>query len=142
VKRELVDFYLNVASDASKLSKARRLKVGAVIVKNDNILAYGWNGTARGRDNNCESESIVDGKSTLTTLDEVIHAEMNAVYKVARSTGNADGCDVFITHSPCTKCAAALVQLGAKTVFYREGYRLNDGVEFLEQCGVTVMKVD
>ena len=133
---------MNVAAGVAGLSYARRLKVGAVVIKDDRIISIGYNGMPAGWDNNCE-DVIVDGiSSQLKTKSEVLHAESNAIAKLAKSNESGDGADLFITHSPCIECAKLIYQSGIKRVWFREHYRSNDGLEFLEKSGVDVIKVD
>lgn len=133
---------MNVAAGVAELSYARRLKVGAVVIKDDRIISIGYNGMPAGWDNNCE-DVIVDGiSSQLKTKSEVLHAESNAIAKLAKSNESGDGADLFITHSPCIECAKLIYQSGIKRVWFREHYRNNDGLEFLAKSNVDVIKVD
>jgi dCMP deaminase len=147
MKSKFIDAHMKVAETYANLSSATRLKVGCVIVKNDTIIGIGYNGMPSGWDNVCEEVDTPtlpylqgDGP-TLKTKKEVIHAEINAISKVARSTNSSDGADMFITHAPCIECAKALFQSGIKKVFYRDTYRTEDGLKFLEKCDVYVEKV-
>ena len=150
MKQKYIDAYLDIAYRVAELSHARRLKVGAVIVKDD-VITYGYNGMPSGWDNNCEDPNLVkvgvgpDGhdivKLELKTKPEVLHAESNAISKIARSTVSACDANMFITHSPCIDCAKMIFQAGVRRVFYSEDYRSRAGVEFLEKSGVTVEKV-
>ena len=136
-----VEFYLDVADRVSELSRARRLKVGAVIVKDHRILSYGYNGTPSGFDNNCEIEHEDPmGRYNLVTKPEVIHAEMNAILKVAKSHDSTDGAFLFLTHSPCMECSKAILQSGINTLYYSIDYRSNDGLELLRKGSVTVIR--
>lgn len=136
-----VDFYLDVADRVSELSRARRLKVGAVIVKDHRILSYGYNGTPSGFDNNCEIQyEDPMGRYNLVTKPEVIHAEMNAILKVAKSHDSTDGAFLFLTHSPCMECSKAILQSGINTLYYSIDYRTNDGLELLRKGSVTVIR--
>jgi len=127
------------ARRAAQLSPARRLNVGAVIVKDDTVISYGYNGMPAGWDNNCE-HILEDG--TLKTNPEVLHAESNAVSKLAKSTNSGLGADLFVTHSPCLECAKLIYQSGIRRVFYAEDYRDDSGIQFLNKSGVTVEKLD
>ena len=127
------------AHRAAQLSHARRLNVGAVIVKDDTVISYGYNGMPAGWDNNCE-HILQDG--TLKTNPEVLHAESNAIAKLARSTNSGLGADMFVTHSPCLGCAKLIYQSGIRRVFYAEDYRDDSGIQFLNKSGVTVEKLD
>ena len=131
------------------MSFARRLHVGAVIVKNDNIISFGWNGMPSGWDNNCEdvitpSLPYLQGDGpTLKTKPEVLHAETNAIAKLAKSTESGDGATMFITHAPCLDCAKLIYQSGIKSVYYRNAYRntTTNGVDFLNKCNIEVKNV-
>lgn len=110
--------------------------MGAVIVKDHRILSYGYNGTPPGFDNNCEHE--VDG--ALVTKPEVIHAEMNAIAKVARSHDSCLDATLYLTHSPCVECSKAILQAGIASVQYRLDYRSSDGIALLRSAGLDVQK--
>lgn len=142
MKQKYIDLYNDFAHRIAKLSYARRLQVGAVIVKDD-VVTYGYNGMPSGWDNNCEDDIYEeDGfHVTLKTKPEVLHAESNAISKIARSTISAKDADMFITHSPCIDCAKLIFQAGVRRVFYSEDYRSRVGVEFLEKSGVAVEKI-
>lgn len=137
-QRELDINYLKIAKIRSELSRAKRLQVGAVVVKGDFIISDGFNGTAKGRDNNCEE--VVDGK--LVTKAEVLHAETNCISKVAKSTMSSEGSTMYCTHSCCMDCAKLIHQSGIVRFVYLDDYRSSDGVEFLKECGVTVEKFE
>jgi dCMP deaminase len=128
---------------SAQLSHARRLQVGAVIVKDDSVISYGYNGMPAGWDNNCEDE-IIDDKwmVTLKTKPEVLHAESNAVAKLARSANSGSGADIFITHAPCLDCAKLIYQSGISNVYYRNSYRDDSGVEFLKKSGIEVKQIN
>lgn len=121
------------------MSRARRLKVGSVIVKNNNIISFSWNGMPTGWDNNCETE-LEDG--TLKTRPEVLHAERNALDKLAKGSEGGEGAAIFVTHAPCMECAKSIYGAGINRVFYNEDYRDEAGVSFLKQCGIDVTKLD
>jgi dCMP deaminase len=145
MKQKYIDAYLDIAYRVAELSHARRLKVGAVIVKDD-VITYGYNGMPSGWDNDCEhwvevNDIFSDADRELRTRPEVLHAESNAVSKIARSTVSAKDADMFITHSPCIDCAKLIFQAGVRRVFYSEDYRSRAGVEFLEKSGVAVEKI-
>lgn len=134
---------MDVALRFSDLSHARRLKVGAIIVKDDRIISIGYNGMPAGWDNNCETETVdANGVTALKTRPEVLHAEMNALMKLARSTESGENADLFITHSPCIECAKGIFQAGIKSVYYRTQYRSTDGINFLHNCKINVEKVE
>ena len=124
---------MDVAKRFSQLSYAQRLKVGAIIVKDDRIVAYGYNGMPSGWDNVCEHE----GK----TKPEVLHAESNAIAKLARSPESGEGASIFITHSPCIDCAKLIYQSGIATVYYKNDYRSTQGLDFLKKSNVWIVKV-
>lgn len=127
---------MKFAELTSTLSYAKRLKVGAVIVKGDSqIIATGYNGMPAGWDNICELE-LEDG--TLKTRPEVLHAEMNSLMKVAQSTESSKGATLFCTHAPCMDCAKAIYQAGISTVYYKEKYRDDSGLKFLSKGDVNV----
>jgi len=124
---------MDTAKRFSELSHCNRLKVGAIVVKDDRIISIGYNGTPSGWDNCCEEE----GK----TKSEVLHAEANALTKLARSTESGEGSNLFITHSPCIDCAKLIAQSGISEVYYAEVYRCDDGLEFLRKCGIPIIKL-
>lgn len=151
---------MNMAQQCARMSQARRLQVGAVIVKNDNILSFGWNGTPAGWDNDCE-DKIYDlardfngnffpdlekeypysdeyGRYKLVTKPEVLHAEINSLMKLAKSTESGKGATLFITHAPCINCAKAIYQAGILEVYYNQLYRTTDGIDFLQKCNILV----
>jgi dCMP deaminase len=132
------------ARRAAQLSPARRLNVGAVIVKDDTVISYGYNGMPAGWDNNCEDELQWPNGDIqfLTTKPEVLHAESNAIAKLAKSTNSGLNADLFVTHSPCMECAKLIFQSGIRRVFYAEDYRDDSGIQFLNKSGVTVEKLD
>lgn len=152
MKQKFIKLYMDWAHRAAELSYARRLHVGAVIVKDDTVISYGYNGMPAGWDNNCEYDDIgfsdpVFGKPQtvinrgLKTKPEVLHAESNAIAKLARSNNSGLGAELFITHSPCLECAKLIFQSGIKKVYYRENYRDNKGLEFLSKSGVETSQV-
>ena len=123
--KKLDTAYINIAKEVSALSHCERSKVGAVLVKNNNIIAFGYNGTPAGMDNCCERNGV--------TIQEVIHAEMNSILKAARSGYAVEGADLYLTLSPCIDCAKLILQSGIKRVLYLHEYRKTDGVDFLKQ---------
>ena len=131
------------AERTAQLSHAVRLQVGAVIVKDDSVISYGYNGMPAGWDNNCEN--VFTHPQTkieeLVTRKEVLHAEMNSLMKLARSTNSGNQASMFITHSPCLECAKGIYQAGIKEVFYGEDYRSEEGIVFLKKCGIKIEKV-
>lgn len=146
MKKKFVDYYMTIADVTAKLSYAKRLQVGAVIVKGNQILATGYNGMPSGWDNNCETElpeSIDLDSRTITpkqlvTKPEVIHAESNALTKVARSTESSEGATMFCTHAPCIECAKLIFQSGITTLYFKEHYRSDSGIKFLLLSDVKV----
>ena len=144
MKPKFIKVYFNIAKEISSLSYAERLKVGAIAVKNGTILSCGFNGTPYGWDNNCEEliEDFNDNESfsRLITKQEVIHAEQNILYKLAKSGESSDGAVIFCTHAPCLECAKAIFMSGIASFYYESEYRSNDGLEFLKKCGVEVCK--
>lgn len=135
MKPKFIQLYSDIAQRVALLSSARRLQVGAIIVRDDRIISLGYNGMPAGWDNNCETESE-DG--ALTTRSEVLHAESNCISKVARSTESAAGADLFVTHSPCLECAKLIYQSGIRRVYYGTQYRSDAGVRFLAQSSIPV----
>ena len=134
---------MKTAETFAELSHARRLHVGAIIVKDDRIISIGYNGMPAGWDNNCEDEIYQPvNRVNLITKPEVLHAETNAIAKLAKSTESGDGAVLFVTHSPCLDCAKLIFQSGIRSVFYRNSYRSTDGTTFLERSGVTVEQVE
>ena len=146
MKTKLKDAYMKTAETFAELSHARRLHVGAIIVKDDRIISIGYNGMPAGWDNNCEYEILVeegeDFATELKTRPEVLHAETNAIAKLARSTESGLNATMFITHSPCLDCAKLIYQSGINAVYYRDAYRNEDGVSFLKQSGIRVEQIE
>jgi dCMP deaminase len=140
MKKKFVDYYMKLAEMSAELSTAVKLKVGSVIVRDNQILATGYNGTPSGWDNNCETEvwNAHDGSSELKTRPEVIHSESNAILKVARSTESSEGSTMFCTHAPCIDCAKLIYQSGINTLYYRNTYRNSIGLDFLTKSGVDI----
>ncbi len=156
---------------SAQLSHAKRLQVGAVIVKDDSVISYGYNGMPAGWDNNCEDKEWMDrdaggwlnpdeieerwpfietsdedgayiGRYRLKTKPEVLHAESNAIAKLAKSSSSGNGASIFITHAPCHDCAKLIYQSGISSVYYRSAYRDNAGLEFLEKSGIEVKQIN
>ena len=121
------------------LSSARRSKVGCIIVRDDRIIGIGYNGMPAGWDNDCEVEHE-DG--SLQTRPEVLHAESNAIAKLARSTESGAGATCYVTHAPCLDCAKLLYQAGIQRVIYQAAYRDTRGTDFLERCNIEVQEHD
>ena len=143
MKQKYIDLYMDWASRTAELSHARRLHVGAVIVKDDTVISYGYNGMPAGWDNNCEDEIYQqDGTVGTKTKPEVLHAESNAIAKLARSHNSGLGADIFITHAPCIECAKLIYQSGINSVYYRSQYRNDDGIKFLVRSGIDVKQLN
>jgi len=138
MNKKIIYSHLKVAEVYSQLSYARRLKVGAIIVKDNRVISIGYNGTPSGWDNDCEIvlKRYENGKEELVTKPEVIHAEANAIAKLARSQESGEDSDMFITHAPCLECAKLIYTAGIKKVYYKHIYRSDDGINFLHQCGI------
>jgi dCMP deaminase len=143
VKQKFIDAYMDVAERFAQLSTARRLQVGAIVVKNDRIVSIGYNGMPSGWDNNCEEEmKWPNGHiAHLKTKPEVIHAEANAIAKLAKSSESGKDSVMFLTHAPCMDCAKQIYTAGIKNVYFRSQYRNTDGLTFLEKCGIIVNQV-
>lgn len=170
MKDKFIKLYMDWADRTAQLSHARRLQVGAVIVKDDSVISYGYNGMPANWDNNCEDVewcsaggwlspeeieegwpyeghyldadgNMMQGRYRLKTKPEVLHAESNAIAKLARSNQSGSGASVFITHAPCLDCAKLIYQSGISNVYYRNSYRDTAGVTFLEKSGVEVSKI-
>lgn len=127
--------YLRMASSWSELSHCSRKKVGAIIVKNDMIISDGYNGTPSGFDNCCENE---EGE----TQWYVLHAEANAILKVAKSTNNCEDATLYLTLSPCKDCSKLVLQAGIKRVVYMSEYKDVSGVTFLKNAGIDVLQIE
>jgi len=147
MKDKFVIAFMKVAHTFAELSSARRLKVGAIIVKDERIISIGYNGMPAGWDNNCEDEIRDDSNvvsihpTALKTKPEVLHAESNAIAKLAKSTDSGNDAAMFITHAPCLDCAKLIYQSGITRLFYSTDYRNSDGIEFLEKCNIEIEKV-
>lgn len=168
MKQRLIETYLKVAEEFSNLSYAERLKVGAIIVKDNRIISIGYNGTPAGWDNTCEfreygedpdefpyQEVMPQKQISFNTYDlvhrtrnfrlktkpEVLHAEENAIIKLARSHESGEGASLFLTHAPCIQCAKLIYGSGIKEVYYKNIYRSSDGVNFLLKCNVKIQQV-
>ena len=124
--------YLEMARIWAKNSYCTRRQVGALVVKNNMIISDGYNGTPSGFENVCEDDNGV-------TKPYVLHAEANAITKLARSNNNSDGATIYITASPCIECAKLIIQSGIKRVVYGENYRLTDGIDLLRRAGIEVV---
>ena len=143
MKPKLVEAYMKTAATFAELSHARRLHVGAIVVKDDRIISIGYNGMPAGWDNNCEDVvQYSDDTTALKTKPEVLHAESNAISKLARSSESGLDSDIFITHAPCLDCAKLIYQSGISRVWYGTEYRDSSGPDFLRKSGVEVYKVE
>ena len=127
--------YLAMAEVWAGNSYCRRRQVGALLVKDGMIISDGYNGTPSGFENICEDESGA-------TKPYVLHAEANAISKVAKSGNSSDGATLYVTASPCIECAKLIIQAGIKRVVYKDEYRLTDGIDLLRRAGIEVEKVD
>lgn len=131
-KQQLLDLrYLRMARIWAENSYCQRRKVGALVVKNKMIISDGYNGTPSGFDNVCEDSANI-------TLPYVLHAEANAITKLARSSNNSEGATLYVTASPCIECSKLIIQAGIKRVVYGEHYRLEDGIKLLERANIEV----
>jgi len=153
MKQKFIDAHMKVAEVYAELSSAKRLHVGCVIVKDNTIIGIGYNGMPSGWTNECEVRDYfspgrfkcTDGDGAtyiLKTKPEVLHAETNALAKIARSTNSSDGATLFVTHAPCLDCAKLIYQSGINSVYYRNSYRDDNGIKFLKKCNVEVIKYD
>ena len=170
MKPKFQQLYITIAETVATMSQAQRLQVGAIVVKDDRVISLGYNGMPAGWDNNCEDKRYDSGaggwispeefdeqypytemhgefqdqkvRYGLKTKPEVLHAETNAIAKLARSSDSGLDADIFVTHSPCLDCAKLIYQSGIKSVYYRNAYRSNDGIAFLEKSGVAVVKLE
>ena len=144
MKPKFINAYMDVAERFAQLSSAKRLNVGAIVVKDDRIISIGYNGMPSGWDNECEVCTHLDdvGNPNLVTKPEVLHAESNAIAKLARSNESGDGASLFITHSPCIECAKLIYQSGIKEVYFGENYRSTNGLDFLKASNINVIQVD
>ena len=127
--------YMQMAAVWATNSYCKRRQVGALLVKDRMIISDGYNGTPSGFENICEDENGV-------TKPYVLHAEANAISKIAKSGNSADGATLYVTASPCMECAKLIIQSGIRRVVYRDEYRLTDGIDLLRRAGVDVEKID
>ena len=157
MKQKFRDAYMKTAETFAQLSSAVRLHVGAIVVKDDRIISIGYNGMPSGWDNTCE-DRVYPNEWNITNTDwhykdengkpynlkskpEVLHAETNAIAKLAKSTESGLGATLFVTHAPCLDCAKLVYQSGINSVFYRNSYRNEDGIQFLQKAGVQVEQI-
>jgi dCMP deaminase len=170
MKQKYIDLYMDWARRAAELSHAQRRHVGAVIVKDDTVISYGYNGMPAGWDNNCEDKEFMSGDAggwlspdeieerwpfietsdedgayigryRLKTKPEVLHAESNAIAKLAKSHNSGVGADLFVTTAPCIECAKLIYQSGIRRVWFGENYRDDAGTTFLKKSGVEITQV-
>lgn len=163
MKQKWIDAYMDTAERFAQLSSAVKLKVGSVVVKDHRIISIGYNGTPHGWDNVCEVYeeappmkdameyqdhgyrwTDMDGEHKwmrLKTKDEVIHAEANAIIKLAKFGEGGNGASIFCTHAPCIHCAKMILGAGITKLYYRNTYRSGDGLEFLIKSGVDINQV-
>jgi dCMP deaminase len=142
MKQKHIEAYMKTAEVFAECSTATRLHVGAIIVKDERIISIGYNGTPSGWDNNCEDIKINnDGDYVTVTKPEVLHAETNAIAKLAKFDGSGSGSVLFVTHAPCLDCAKLVFQSGISSVYYRNSYRNNDGVDFLAKAGLIIWQI-
>lgn len=125
--------YMNIAREISTLSYAKRLKVGAILVKNDDIISFGYNGTPHKFDNCCEIDNI--------SKPEVLHAESNAITKIAKSTQSSLDSILYVTTSPCIECSKLIIQSGIKKVYYSNLYRISIGLDLLKKANIQAIKI-
>jgi len=158
IPSKFANAHMKASEVYSQLSSAVRLKVGCVVVKDNTIIGIGYNGMPSGWTNDCENKVFANAWSVdnevweyqeedsghpynLKTKPEVLHAETNALAKIARSTNSSDGASMFITHAPCLDCAKLVYQSGIKSVYYRNSYKNTDGIDFLNKCNVEVTMI-
>jgi dCMP deaminase len=145
MKEKFISAYMDVAERFAQLSHAQRAKVGAIIVKDDRIISIGYNGMPSGWENECETEQKTGNTGygrKLVTKPEVLHAETNAIAKLAQSSESGKDATLFCTHLPCMDCAKLIYQSGITQVYYREEYKAAKGTgkDFLTKSGVTVAR--
>ena len=140
IVNKYISAHIKVAEIYSSLSSAERLKVGAIIVKDNRVISIGYNGTPSGWDNCCEEVvGFTEDNTPITkTKPEVIHAEANAIAKLARTNESGLAADMFITHAPCMECAKLIFGAGIKSVYFKNEYRDSSGINFLKKCNVQV----
>ena len=130
MKKKFIDYFMDMAELTASLSYANRLQVGALIVKGNRVIGTGYNGMPTDWENDCEVGGV--------TKPEVLHAETNAIAKVAQSTESSEGSTMFCTHAPCVDCAKLIYQSGIATLYFKHEYRDDAGLKFLKLSGVNV----
>lgn len=136
-KKAMDSMYMDIAYRIAKMSKAVKKQVGAVIVKDNNIVSFGWNGMPHGFDNCCE---YTDEEGRLKTKSEVVHAEMNAISKAAKGVIPIDGATIYITYSPCWNCAGAIISSGISRVVYDDEWE-DDSINYVKKANVKIEKI-
>ena len=138
---DLDKIFIEMAYSFAKLSNAVRRKVGCIIVKDGQVISNGFNGTPSGFDNICETVTDKLGIPSLHTKPEVLHAESNALMKIARSTNSSIGSTMYLTCSPCFECAKLIIQSGIIRLVYNEDYRTQEGIDLLRQTDIIIEKI-
>lgn len=167
MKEKFLTYFMDIAHRTADLSYAKKLKVGAILVKNGNIIGFSYNGSPSGWDNNAEDKVFVSMEDAvsldypelykkypysemlsgdiirfdLKTKPEVSHAEENLIMKLSKSTESSDGSSMFVTHNPCFVCSRLIYGAGVKEVYYSFDYRDSSGIDFLRKCGIKVEKI-
>jgi dCMP deaminase len=129
-----LNLYLDIAERVAQESYCKRLQVGAIIVKDGNIISFGYNGTPSGTPNKCEENNV--------TYSYVLHAESNAITKACKSPISTEGATMYLTHSCCLECAKLIIQSGIKKVYYLQDYRDKSGINLLKNCDIDVIKIN
>ena len=143
MKQKFIHAHMKVAETYAALSSAVRLKVGSIVVKDNRVISIGYNGTPSGWNNNCEDwVELSQTEYGWKTKPEVIHAEANAIAKLARNHESGLNADMFITHAPCLECAKLIYSAGLKKVYFKNHYREDTGLEFLKKCQIEVEQVE
>lgn len=129
-----LNLYLDIAERVAQESYCKRLQVGAIIVKDGNIISFGYNGAIAGTPNKCEENDV--------TLLNVLHAESNAITKACKSPISTEGATMYLTHSCCLECAKLIIQSGIKKLYYLQDYRDKSGINLLKNCDIDVVKIN
>ena len=141
MKEKYINAHMKVAEVYAQLSTAIRLQVGAIVVKDNRVISIGYNGMPSGWTNECEYTQVDDVGTSFKTKPEVLHAETNAIAKLARSNESGLDATMFITHAPCIDCAKLIYQSGISKVYYRHTYRETTGIDFLTKGGIEVEQI-